>query len=208
MRYQHKNGLILTKIEESDLHLLKALKDESHYGTHGYAIINRFDEKKWFEKTSTLVLKAMVDEVGSISGSFYDPKTGRVVLSTAEEQDKIIGIFKIDHVDTVNRTCDVGWDVFSWVRGKGYGKKLVQTGVDFCFEILNLNRLDAEILENNVASQKCAETAGFIKEGNRRKSVYKCIEYIDSWIYGILRSEWTLQSDEIRNISYTPKNGI
>lgn len=182
MLYRHKNGLCLTKIEESDLDRLKRLKDESWFGTHKIAVINMSDQRKWFTNTSITVLKAYEDS-----------------------PNEFIGIFKVDNIDSVNRTCDVGWDIFETMRGKGFGKKLVQAGVDFCFEILNIHRIDAEILANNIASQKCAEAAGFVKEGSRRSAVYKCGNYIDSYIYGILKRDW--KTDEIRNNSYLPKDG-
>lgn len=183
MRYCHKNGLILTKIEEDDLPTLKQLKDESWFGTHTVAIVNMADQKAWFSKNSSCVLK-VIDPEGLL----------------------IVGIFKIDNTNHVNRTCDVGWDVLSEHRGKGFGKKIVQAGVDFCFEVLNMNRLDAEILSNNEASQKCAYAAGFLREGCRREAVYRCSEYLDSLIFGILRHDWASAGPGLCNTSYTPKD--
>jgi len=80
----------------------------------------------------------------------------------------------------------VGWDIFKVCRGKGLGKKLVRAGVDFSFEMLNLHRLRADILETNLVSQKCAESAGFIKEGTEKSAVWKRKEWVDSYIYGII----------------------
>lgn len=186
MRYYHKNGLVLTKIEKTDIDLLKKLKDESWFGTHTVAIINSDDQERWYNSTSVLVLKAY-DAVSSLN----DP----------------VGIFKIDNQNSQNRTASVGWDIFSKHRGKGHGKTLVKAGVDMCFEILNTHRLDAEILENNVASQKCAQAAGFVLEGCRRKAVYRCGQYIDSFFFGILKSEWSLSVTEVCNNSFVPKDG-
>lgn len=192
MLYEHNNGLEFTKLEEEDLEWLKELKNESWFGTHRVAIVNMNDQKKWFHSTSSLVLVASAMGKGS-------------VRQAAELE--AVGIFKIDNIDSVNRSCDVGWDVFSEFRGQGLGYRIVEAGVDFCFEILNLNRLDAEILENNKASQKCAEKAGFVLEGARRQAVYRCNQYIDSRIYGVLRDNWSLSYDGPKNKSYTPKDG-
>lgn len=165
MKYVHPNKLTLTKIEENDLPRLKELKDESWFFTHEVAIVNAVDEKAWFYNTSSLVLKALTDT-------------------------EFIGIFKIDKINAVHRSCDVGWDVFLEFRNRGYGKKLVQAGTDFCFEMLNLNRLNTEILSNNPASQRCAESANFLAEGLKRKAVFKCNEYLNSYVYGILKEDW------------------
>jgi RimJ/RimL family protein N-acetyltransferase len=186
--YRHKNGLTLSKIDTEDLEALKSLKDESWFGTHTVSIINHTDQKRWFDNTKILVLKA-----------------------TMLGKSDMMGIFKIDNLNTVNRICDVGWDVMVSFRGRGLGKYLVEAGVDFCFEILNVNRLNAEILENNIASQKCALAASFVQEGNKRKSVYKCGEYLDSYMYGILGNEWLASKkerygDSVCNNSYVPKD--
>lgn len=167
--YPHKNSLILKKIEREDLIWMKELKDESWFGTHRVSVLNMEDQCKWFDRIqcddSTLVLK---------------------VLRGAE----IIGLFKIFSIDSVSRMCDVGWDLVRDHRGKQNGKSLVEVGTDFCFEMLNMNRLNAEILSNNVASQKCAEFNCYVREGCKRKAVYRCGCFLDSYLYGIIRDDW------------------
>jgi RimJ/RimL family protein N-acetyltransferase len=103
-----------------------------------------------------------------------------------------VGIFKVFGIDYQNRTADTGWDIFEDHRGKGFGKKLVAAGAAFCFNILNLHRLNAEILSTNVASLRCAEAAGYVLEGTRRQAVHKEGKYVDSHILGILFSDANL----------------
>jgi RimJ/RimL family protein N-acetyltransferase len=104
-------------------------------------------------------------------------------------QNAKVGIFKIFGADYINRTADVGWDVFEDFRGKGLGKQLVAAGCAFCFDILALHRLTAEILANNIASLKCANAAGFQIEGTKRHAVHRLGEYIDSLVLGMLVSD-------------------
>ena len=77
-------------------------------------------------------------------------------------------------------------------RGKGYGKTVLEAGVDFGFEILNMNRIDTEVLENNFASMKTALYVGYVKEGIKRKAIHKCGEYLDSIVLGILKEDWSI----------------
>jgi RimJ/RimL family protein N-acetyltransferase len=98
-------------------------------------------------------------------------------------------------------------------RGQGLSKPVLCAGTDFAFEVLNMNRIDGEILENNVASIKSAEYAGFKHEGIRRKSIHKCGEYLNSIHIGILKEDWVnleriKQYGGICNISYQPKNDM
>jgi RimJ/RimL family protein N-acetyltransferase len=189
--YKHKNGITLVKLEESDLNLLKILKNESWFGTHKINFVNDLNQKRWFENindNNTLILKAINDLTG-----------------------EDVGLYKINNIDWINRKYDSAHDVFKDKRGEGYSKKILEAGVDFGFEILNMNRLDTEVLENNIASLKSAIWVGFIKEGIKKKSIYKCNQYLDSIFLGIIRSDWE-ELDRVKkyngvcNFSYTPKN--
>jgi RimJ/RimL family protein N-acetyltransferase len=192
--YIHKNGITLKKLEKDNLTLLKKLKNESWFGTHNINFVNDLDQDRWFE-------------------SLNDSKQMILVAftKTTEEVYTPIGLYKISNIDWVNRRYDSAHDIFENHRGKGLSKPVLAAGIDFGFEVLNMNRIDTEVLENNIASLKSAYFAGFVLEGVKRKCVHKCDEYLDSNFLGILRNEWKLL-DRIKdyngvcNMSYTPKN--
>ena len=165
----HEDDLHLRKVAEEDLPLLLALKSESWERTHRTAIANMVDQRRWLE---------------SLDPSIHQP--GQLVLIA--EIDRPIGTFKISDIEWVNRRANVGWDIFEKYRGRGFGKKLVVVGTHFCFNVLNLHRLDAEILENNVASIKCATAAEFVLEGTKREAVFKNGVYLNSLVFGCLNN--------------------
>lgn len=171
--FLHGN-MCLRKIDREDLGLLACLKSDSWLGTHQVTIANDEDQDRWF--------KSLCHNVNS-------PKN--LVLIATMNNAKV-GIFKIFGADYINRTADVGWDVFEDFRGKGLGKQLVIAGCAFCFDILALRRLTAEILANNIASLKCAKFAGFTIEGTKRQAVHRLGEYIDSLVLGMLISDKNL----------------
>lgn len=190
--YIHKNGLALRKIEENDLSLLKDLKNESWFGTHNIVFVNDFEQKKWFEN--------------------LNPNKQLVLIAIETINKQPVGLFKIDNIDWVNRKCDEGHDTFKEQRGKGFGKLILEAGIDFIFEVLNMNKVQAEVLENNIASQKCCSYIEYPQEGRRKQAIHKCGEYLDSIIYGFLRDDWS-QTDRVKNkyssmcnTSYKPKN--
>jgi RimJ/RimL family protein N-acetyltransferase len=187
--YIHKNNVKLVKIEKTDLKVLKNLKNESWFGTHNITFVNDYDQEKWFESLNnnkTLVLKAIIN-------------------------DEFVGLYKITNIDWVNRKYDSAHDILENYRGKGYSKLVLEAGIDFGFEVLNMNRIDTEVLENNIASLKTAIWVGFIQEGVKRKCVHKCGEYLDSIFLGILKEDWMLLERVVKfngicNNSYKPKN--
>lgn len=188
--YKHKNGIHLHKIEEYHLEILLQLKNESWFGTHQTTVANMVDQKKWFNNLS--------------SNSLY-------MIAYVEGNE--VGLYKMTNIDWISRRYDSGHDIFSYYRGKGHGKALVEAGVDFSFEVLNMHRIDTEVLENNIASQKTILFGGYTQEGIKRKTVYKCGEWLDSICYGLLREEWeklprVKAYGGLCNFSYTPKNQI
>jgi RimJ/RimL family protein N-acetyltransferase len=189
--YKHKNGFTLKKLEKEDLHILKNLKNESWFGTHNISFVNDIDQERWF------------DSLNSNKNLF--------LIAYKTETDERIGLYKIQNIDWVNRKYDSAHDVFENQRGKGYSKPVLEAGVDFGFEVLNMNRIDTEVLENNLASYKSALYVGFIQEGVKRKCIHKCGDYLDSNFLGILKDEWkelnrVKNYGDICNMSYIPKN--
>jgi len=189
--YIHKEGIALRKLEREDLPLLKELKNESWFGTHNINFLNDLDQQRWFESLNS--------------------KTHLILIGIEASSDERVGLYKIQNIDWYNRTYDSSHDVFKSHRGKGFSKPVLCAGTDFAFEVLNMNRIDGQVLENNIASMKSAEYVGFTKEGVRRKSIYKCGEWLDSIHIGLLKSDWE-KLDRIKgyggicNVSYTPKN--
>lgn len=189
--YKHKNGISLKKLEKEDLVLLKNLKNESWFGTHNTTFVNDVDQIRWFESLNS--------------------NKNLFLIAYKSDTEERIGLYKIQNIDWVNRKYDSAHDVFETHRGKGYSKPVLEAGVDFGFEVLNMHRIDTEVLENNLASYKTALYVGFIQEGVKRKCIYKCGEYLDSNFLGIISDDWkelerVKNYGRICNISYTPKN--
>lgn len=189
--YKHKNGITLKKLEKEDLGLLKNLKNESWFGTHNTAFVNDADQIRWFESLNS--------------------NKNLFLIACKSNTGENIGLYKIQNIDWVNRKYDSAHDVFESYRGQGYSKPVLEAGVDLGFEVLNMHRIDTEVLENNLASYKTALYVGFIQEGVKRKCIYKCGEYLDSNFLGIISDDWK-QLERVKNyggicnISYTPKN--
>jgi RimJ/RimL family protein N-acetyltransferase len=175
--YKHKNGITLRKVERHDLVDLLAYKNESWWGTHRVTIANSEDQTYWYENTKNNELY-MILEHGGFS----------------------IGVGCYVNIDWISRSLDISGGVYKSHRNADLSKKVFEAGLDFAFEMLNMQRVQAEVLETHVVAQKLEiNHLGFVKEGVRRKAVYKCGHYLDSIMLGMLREEWLLNP---RVISY------
>lgn len=173
--YCHEN-VHFRRVDKQDIQALLDLKNESWFGTHTITLANSITQEKWLEK---------------ISEDTHCPRNlvlvGHLMVAKAAND---FGIFKILNIDWQNRKAEVGWDVYKSHRRKGLGKQLVKAGVSFCFNILNLRRLDAQILQDNEASIICAKHAGFALEGVQKKAIFKNGDYVDNVLFGVLNAQY------------------
>ncbi len=74
--------------------------------------------------------------------------------------------------------------------GKGYGTEAARLMADYGFNFLNLYKIESEAAASNKRSVKMHLKVGFKKEGRRRKSRHVDGRYVDSIMFGLLRSTW------------------
>jgi UDP-4-amino-4,6-dideoxy-N-acetyl-beta-L-altrosamine N-acetyltransferase len=105
--------------------------------------------------------------------------------------DRMIGTTGLHDLDFRSRRATFGMQLgepSEW--GKGYGSEATRMVLEYGFGTLNLNRVQLEVLEHNVAGIRAYEKAGFRREGVMRQHHYVDGAYVDTLVMGILRSEW------------------
>jgi RimJ/RimL family protein N-acetyltransferase len=171
--YDHKDGISLRKVEETDLQSLLELKQRNWWGTHKSPIINSIDQKKWFESIPDNQLFLL----------------GTRATATSNTPTSI-GVAVYTDIDWISRTLQISGSVFKNVRSDS-SKDAFCAGLDFAFEMLNMQKCEAEVLDYHIPAKKLEiDILGFKVEGVKRKSVYKCGKYYDSLVIGLLREEW------------------
>ncbi len=166
--YKHKDGIEFKKLNKDNLSQLLALKDYSWITTHNTPVLNEDDQTAWYERMQN-------SDRDLILAGYYRGEFG--------------GIVTFNNINWISRSVDIGGHIF-----KGFTKDAKigwAAGVDFAFEILNMNRLSGEILEIHRPSLMLTTNyLGFKIEGTKRQTVYKCGKYLNSIVVGLLRSEW------------------
>lgn len=98
------------------------------------------------------------------------------------DDDKEIGHFIIRPVSDENmRTFRLGFIIVdSSIRGKGYGKKMLNVAFDYAFGDLKAERVTLGVFENNPKARLCYEAIGFRQWGESIFSIngeeWKCLE--------------------------------
>lgn len=173
--YHHKTGVTLRKLNKADLSDLFKLKQESWWGTHNTLIINEEDQLIW-----------------------YNSIPSNQLFLVAEKDQQAFGVAAYTNIDFINRKLHISGSIYKQYRNK-FAYDGFCAGCDFAFEMLNMHRIEAEVLEYHIPAQKLElGVLGMKLEGRKRKVVYKCGRYFDSLIIGLLRQEWQNQ-DRVKN---------
>lgn len=75
-------------------------------------------------------------------------------------------------------------------HGEGYMTEAASLFLDYFFETFEKRGVTARTLSTNDASIGLLETLGFTREGRLREHRFVRGEYVDAFLYGLLREEW------------------
>lgn len=107
-------------------------------------------------------------------------------------QNLTVGITMFGNISLPNKRLEIGW---TWIakqfQGTGINQICKELLLNYCFNILQLRRIEFKIDYQNIKSQKAIEKLGAVKEGLLRE--YNIQSYGPSqgtYIYSILKNEW------------------
>ncbi|KAI5863336.1 acyl-CoA N-acyltransferase [Durotheca rogersii] len=108
--------------------------------------------------------------------------------------------------DVEYRTWEVGYWVAREHWGKGIAASALAAFTAWAFhEFPDLLRIEAGVHGENAASARVLERAGYVREGVRRKAVYKRGQVRDYIMYGFVREEPREGSGEEEELPSTEK---
>lgn len=100
-----------------------------------------------------------------------------------------IGLFRTNHA---NFYSEIGYMLFPKYWRQGIMTEVMSEVLNFSFNNLGFHRLEANINPLNEASRALLLHFGFRKEAYFRENFYFNGQFLDSEIYGLLKSEWEL----------------
>ena len=106
------------------------------------------------------------------------------------EDGAAIGTCTLYQLDAQCRRADVGYALLPSAWGRGFANEAVSVLLDWGFDSLDLNRVEADIDPRNTPSARVLERLGFTREGHLRERWIVAGEKCDSLMYGLLAREW------------------
>ena len=103
---------------------------------------------------------------------------------------KVIGTIGFMWVQPENRSCEVGYSLSRAHWNKGYMTEALEALLEFGFQDLRMNRIEAQHEVDNPASGRVMTKVGMRPEGILRSRLFNKGRYVDVALYAILRADW------------------
>jgi [ribosomal protein S5]-alanine N-acetyltransferase len=167
------DGINLRELRRADL-------EGNWYKWFNDSVVTKYQNKKIFPNTRESQEKYY---------SYLLNSNSDVVMAIVDAaSNKHLGNVGLHKIDWVHRSAELGIVIGEKeFYGKKYGKQAWKLITEYGFDILNLHRIFALIMEKNIASIKCAEAAGFNCEGKIRDYFYKNGTYEKVLYYNIIK---------------------
>lgn len=171
--FQHKNfiGLKMNEIKliSENLQIISTNKEDPSLKE----IQNSFEELNYMSEVKT-----------------YPVDLPEVIIFKIIKDEKTIGEIKLSKLRWFNRKAEIGIIIGDEFQNKGFGPEALKKIIEFAFFKMNLHRLEAELIEDNLRSKKMIEKLGFVKEGDFREAKYSNGKYLNIYKFGLLKNDY------------------
>ena len=179
--------LLLRPFAESDLESIYALQSNAR-------VLRYWDSPPWSDRARA---RAFLDACLKME----QDGTGCRFAIEIETTRTFIGWCSMFRWNPDFRSLGIGYCLDEPAWGKGYATEAVGAMLHWLYDTLDLNRVEAELDTRNSASARVLEKLGFAREGLRREDCVVNGEVSDSWIYGLLKREWSPELHPLRAVS-------
>ncbi len=155
-------------------------------------------EEQKYNAAAMVALSEAADLIAIVRKAFAAHQQIQFGL-TLRDQDMVIGLLGFNSWDRYHNRAEIGYDLARAYWGQGLASEAVDALVRWGFERLELHRIEAQTIADNVRSVRLLTRLGFRLEGIRRESSREDDgTYHGSAIYGLLRQEYFKETKHSR----------
>lgn len=172
----HTERLALRGFQSTDAEALFALHTNAR-------VLRYWDSPPWEDYSRTERFLATCSQIEA-EGS------GARLAAELLSEGTFIGWCSVTRWNPTYRSASLGYCFDETTWGHGYATEAVTALLEWSFDTLDLNRIQAETDTRNHASVRVLEKLGFVREGTLREDCVVNGDVSDSHVYGLLRREW------------------
>ena len=119
--------------------------------------------------------------------------SGVGIVRAVAREGRLVGCVDVKRVDWAARTAEVGYWVAPWDRGSGTATSATRTISEWMLRDRGFERVELRAATGNLASQRVAEKAGFLREGVARNAGRVHGGRVDLVVYSLTRADLGLE---------------
>jgi [ribosomal protein S5]-alanine N-acetyltransferase len=148
------------------------------------------DDVAQYLDIDTLVDRAGAAALAEFFVRSYDEQFALRWGITLQGDDRLIGTCVFNGLDTDNRRAEIGYDLLPAYWRQGIATEALHAILRYAFVEMELNRVEAVISPDNVASRALLKKLGFVQEGYLRQRIFQRGSFHDDVFYGLLCTEY------------------
>ena len=172
----HTARLRLRPFTDADADALFALHSSAY-------VLRYWDAPPWSER-------ARAERFIATCRQMADEGSGARLAMDRASDGAFIGWCSLTRWNPDYRSASMGYCLDDAAWGHGYATEAARALLQWAFDTLDLNRVQAETDTRNAASARVLEKLGFVREGTLREDCVVNGDVSDSWVFGLIRREW------------------
>ena len=185
--------IILRPFEDNDIYEMIKILNEPELKMLTGSVSNDIDAKKIMDE----------DEKIKVSNWYKsrNDQSDRLDLAIAlKDSNQIIGEVVFNEYDDCSNNVNFRVLMSQSYSNKGLGSEAIQLFIQYGFEQLNLHKISLEVFSFNPRAEHVYTKVGFKLEGIKREDFKYNDKYIDTKIFGLLKSEYDQINDRSQNV--------
>jgi len=119
---------------------------------------------------------------------------------TLRGSDELIGSAGVYKLVQKTRQAETGYDLDPEYWRRGIMTEAMTAIIDYVFDSLKVNRIEALISTRNKNSVRLARRLGFRKEGTLREHDFYNGKFGDDFLFALLRKDWGARSAPVKKV--------
>ena len=153
---------------------------------------------EWTDRTA--------EEVQAFVGMFLaqqqaQPRTRFQLAVTLTATGELIGNCGVRKGSAEATDAELGYELAPRHWGHGYATEAARAMVAFAFDTLQVHRVAAWCVADNVGSSRVLEKLGMTQEGHLRETAYYKGRWWDSLVFAVLESDWRAPSPTLSQVA-------
>jgi len=113
-------------------------------------------------------------------------ESGTGIVFAIESDGKLAGVIDLKRANWTAKVAEVGYWVAPWARGGGVASRATRAISQWAIREHGFERIEVLAATGNVASQRAAEKAGFVREGIARNAGYVHDGRVDLVVFSLV----------------------